>query len=87
MTAAAIRSRTSSSVTAARPPTSATAFAALTPTAKSFVIDFLQSLVLFPPDDTASTLQNINPAAASFPQNGHGAIALTPLFNDTTDLE
>ena len=38
--------------------TSATAFAALTPTAKSFVIDFLQSLVLFPPDDTASTLQN-----------------------------
>jgi len=67
--------------------TSATAFAALTPTAKSFVIDFLQSLVLFPPDDTASTLQNINPAAASFPQNGHGAIALTPLFNNTADLE
>jgi hypothetical protein len=65
----------------------ATAFAALTPTAKSFVIDFLQSLVLFPPDDTASTLQNINPAAASFPQNGHGAIALTPLFNNTADLE
>jgi hypothetical protein len=67
--------------------TAATAFAALTPTAKSFVIDFLQSLVLFPPDDTASTLQNINPAAANFPQNGHGAIALTPLFNNTADLE
>jgi hypothetical protein len=67
--------------------TAATAFAALTPTAKSFVIDFLQSLVLFPPDDTASTLQPINPAAASFPQNGHGAIALTPLFNNTADLE
>lgn len=66
-----------------------TAFAALTPTAKSFVIDFLQSLVLFPPDDTASSLPNgqINPAAPSFPQNGHGAIALTGLFNDPTDLE
>jgi CxxC motif-containing protein (DUF1111 family) len=63
------------------------AFAALSPTAKSFVIDFLQSLVLFPPDDTASSLQNINPAAANFPQNGHGAIALTPLFNDSTNLE
>jgi len=66
---------------------SAVAFAALTPTAKSFVIDFLQSLVLFPPDDTASNLQPINPAAANFPQNGHGAIALTPLFNNTADLE
>ena len=67
----------------------ATAFAALTPTAKGFVIDFLQSLVLFPPDDTASSLPNgqINPAAASFPQNGHGAIALTGLFNDPTDIE
>jgi hypothetical protein len=63
------------------------AFAALSATAKSFVIDFLQSLVLFPPDDTASNLQPINPAAANFPQNGHGAIALTPLFNNTADLE
>ena len=67
--------------------TSQAAFAALSPAAKGFVIDFLQSLVLFPPDDTASTLQNINPAAANFPQNGHGAIALTPLFNNTADLE
>jgi hypothetical protein len=63
------------------------AFAALSPTAKSFVIDFLQSLVLFPPDDTPSVLQPINPGAPSFPQNGHGAIALTPLFNNTADLE
>jgi hypothetical protein len=62
-------------------------FAALSATAKSFVIDFLQSLVLFPPDDTASSLQPINPMAANFPQNGHGAIALTPLFNNTADLE
>jgi len=63
------------------------AFAALSPTAKSFVIDFLQSLVLFPPDDTASSLQTINPMAANFPQNGHGAISLTVLFNNTADLE
>ena len=69
--------------------TSATAFAALSPTAKSFVIDFLQSLILFPPDDTPSSLPNgqINPAAANFPQNGHGAIALTGLFNNPADLE
>jgi CxxC motif-containing protein (DUF1111 family) len=63
------------------------AFAALSPTAKSFVIDFLQSLVLVPPDDTASSTQTIDPTAPNFPQNGHGAIALTPLFNDPTDLE
>jgi hypothetical protein len=63
------------------------AFAALSGTAKSFVIDFLQSLVLFPPDDTASSLQPINPMAMSFPQNGHGAIALTGLFNNPADVE
>ncbi len=63
------------------------AFAALSPTAKGFLIDFLQSLILFPPDDTASTTQPINPAAVNFPQNGHGAIALTPLFNNPADLE
>jgi len=66
---------------------SATAFNGLSATAKGFVIDFIQSLVLFPPDDTASNLQPINPMAANFPQNGHGAIALTPLFNNTADLE
>jgi cytochrome c peroxidase len=67
----------------------ATAFAALTASSKVTIIQFLQSLVLFPPDDTASNLPNgqINPGAPNFPQNGHGAIALTGLFNDTTDLE
>ena len=44
-------------------------------------------LVLFPPDDTASNTANINPAAANFPQAGHGAIALTPLFNNPADIE
>jgi hypothetical protein len=62
-------------------------FAALSGTAKSFVIDFLQSLILFPPDDTPSSTQPIDPAAPNFPQNGHGAIALTPLFNNPADLE
>jgi hypothetical protein len=29
----------------------------------------------------------MNPMAAHFPQNGHGAIALTPIFNNPADLE
>ena len=54
---------------------------------KNQVIAFLDSLVLFSPDDTASNLQNVNPAAANFPQNGHGAISLTVLFNNPNDRE
>ena len=54
---------------------------------KNLVLAFLTSLVLFPPDDTASSTSNINPGAANFPQAGHGAIALTPLFNNPADLE
>jgi mono/diheme cytochrome c family protein len=54
---------------------------------KNLVLAFLTSLVLFPPDDTASNTSNINPGAANFPQAGHGAIALTPLFNNPADLE
>ena len=54
---------------------------------KNLVLAFLNSLVLFPPDDTASNTANINPAASNFPQNGHGAIALTPLFNNPADIE
>ena len=37
---------------------------------------FLNSLVLFPPDDTASNLDPGNPAAPDFPQFGHGSIKL-----------
>ena len=51
------------------------------------VIEFLGSLVLFPPDDTASNLNPGDPTASDFPQNGHGNIALPVLFNDPTDLE
>ena len=62
-------------------------FVALSRANKNLVVAFLSSLVLFPPDDTASNTANINPNAANFPQAGHGAIALTPLFNNTADLE
>jgi hypothetical protein len=62
-------------------------FNALSRANKNLVLTFLASLILFPPDDTASNTANINPNAANFPQAGHGAIALTPLFNNTADLE
>jgi CxxC motif-containing protein (DUF1111 family) len=62
-------------------------FAALSRANKNFVLSFLNSLVLFGPDDTASNLAPINPTAANFPQNGHGSIALTVLFNNPADRE
>src|SRR5262249_8920497 len=48
---------------------------------------FLNSLVLFPPDDTASNLDPGNPNVVNFPQFGHGSIRLTALFNDPSDRE
>jgi len=63
------------------------AFAALSPNDQNCVMAFLNSLVLFPPDDTASTLDPANPSKPNFPQYGHGSIKLTLLFNDPTDLE
>jgi len=51
------------------------------------LLDFLNSLVLFPPDDTASTLDPGNRNAAGFPQFGHGSIKLTVLFNNPSDPE
>lgn len=48
---------------------------------------FLNSLMLFPPDDTASNLDPGNRTAPNFPQFGHGSIKLTVLFNDPTDPE
>ncbi len=48
---------------------------------------FLNSLILFPPDDTASTLDPGNRAAPNFPQFGHGSIKLPVLLNDPTDVE
>jgi di-heme oxidoreductase (putative peroxidase) len=67
--------------------TARNAFAALRPFDQSSLIAFLDSLLLFPPDDTASTLDPANPSKTTFPQFGHGSIKLTVLFNDPTDLE
>src|SRR5262249_35223866 len=55
-------------------------FARLSADLRSMVIEFLNSLVLFPPDDTASNLDPGNRNAPGFPQSGHGAIKLTVLF-------
>ncbi len=74
------------------------AFAAMTRANKNQLISFLNSLILFGPDDTASNLAGINTnppdpdgagpiVAQGFPQAGHGAIALTVLFNNPADVE
>jgi hypothetical protein len=44
------------------------------------VINFLETLVLFPPDSTASNLNPGDPTASNFPQEGHGSINLGALF-------
>jgi hypothetical protein len=57
------------------------AYLALSPDAQENIVAFLQTLVLFPPDDTAS---NLNPGVPSSddPQSitNHGSIALGALF-------
>jgi Di-haem oxidoreductase, putative peroxidase len=63
------------------------AFAGLPEPWQDAVIRFLESLVTFPPDDTASTLDPGNPQAPGFPQRGHGSIRLSELFNDPSELE
>ena len=51
------------------------------------ILAYLNTLILFPPDDTASTLDPGDRAAANFPQFGHGSIKLTVLFNNPADPE
>lgn len=63
------------------------AFAGLSESQQSAILDFLNSLVLFPPDDTASNLNPGNRNTAGFPQYGHGNIKLPVLFNEPTDPE
>ena len=63
------------------------AFAALGELGKISLLEFLNSLVLFPPDDTASNLDPGNRLAPGFPQRGHGSISLSVLFNNPLDLE
>jgi hypothetical protein len=62
-------------------------FAELGPGETRKLLDFLGSLVIFPPDDTASNLDPADPSAAGFPQFKHGSIKLTVLFNDPSDIE
>jgi hypothetical protein len=66
---------------------SASKFAQLGEGAQATIEDFLRTLVLFPPDDTASNLDPGDPNAADFPQHGHGSIKLTVLFNNPNDAE
>lgn len=66
---------------------SATRFARLPDEAQQALVAYLNSFVLFPPDDTASNLNPANPKAPNFPQVGHGSIKLSVLFNDPTDPE
>ena len=63
------------------------AFASRSSSTRDAIIAFLNSLVLFPPDDTAS---NLNPGdRALHPQSplGHGSIRLTGLFNNPAIIE
>jgi hypothetical protein len=62
-------------------------FAALTPGDANALLTFLNSLVLFPPDDTASTLDPADPTKTNYPQFAHGSIKLGVLFNDPSDPE
>lgn len=62
-------------------------FARLEREERVMLLDFLNSLIIFPPDDTASTLDPGNRNAAGFPQFGHGSIKLTVLFNQPSDIE
>ena len=63
------------------------AFAQLSPNGQRRLIDFLNSLVLFPPDDTASNLDPGDRNAQGFPQFGHGSLKLGVLFNNPNDPE
>jgi hypothetical protein len=63
------------------------AYAALSSRKSAALQAYLNSLVLFPPDDTASNLDPGDPGKANFPQFGHGSIKLTVLFNDPSDPE
>jgi len=63
------------------------AFANLSETQQDQVLKFLNELVLFPPDDTASNLDPGDRSNATFPQRGHGSIRLPELFNNPAELE
>ncbi|MEJ7606212.1 MAG: di-heme oxidoredictase family protein [Bryobacteraceae bacterium] len=62
-------------------------FASLTAEQRGDIVEFLNSLVLFPPDDTASNLDPGDRSVPGYPQNGHGSIKLAVLFNDPKEPE
>ena len=51
------------------------------------LLDFLESLILFPPDDTASNLDPGDRNTPGYPQSGQGSIKLGVLFNNPNDPE
>ena len=63
------------------------AFANFSRPNRDALIAFLNSLVIFPPDDTASNLDPGDRAAGAFPQFRHGSIKLTVLFNKPAIVE
>jgi CxxC motif-containing protein (DUF1111 family) len=63
------------------------AFAGLSRGEQNQIIAFLNSLILFPPDDTASNLDPGDPAVPGYPQYGHGSIRLSALFNNPLKIE
>jgi hypothetical protein len=63
------------------------AFERLNDNEEADLLVFLGSLVLFPPDHTASNLDPGNPATPGYPARGQGSIKLGVLFNDPTDPE
>jgi len=62
-------------------------FIGLSDEGRDEVVAFLNSLVLFAPDDTASNLDPGNRNAPFFPQFGHGSIKLSLLFLNPKDPE
>lgn len=62
-------------------------FAGLNGNKQQEVIEFLNSLILFPPDDTASNLDPGDRNAPNFPQHSQGSIKLGVLFNNPSDPE
>lgn len=54
---------------------------------QSAMLEFLGTLQLFSPEDTASNLNPKNPADPAYPRRGHGSIRIVPLFNDPSEPE
>jgi hypothetical protein len=63
------------------------AFARLPEGGQLAILEFLNTLVLFPPEDTASNLDPGDPSTSGYPQHGHGSIKLSVMFNDPSDPE